>query len=157
MNLLNVKKNLLIVPLVLKEFQSLIIFELKLFMFFMKVGRNIETKRNFDDFKNCLEMVLLEVYLSCSWGCWLSHEKDVKQIWEWSLQFTFNTEKLWNEYFYFWCVEIVVLNFFLVILLQVWKKSVSAFCADNDSSLWPMIVPGYLILTFDRIFTPGPL
>ena len=51
MNLLNVKKNLLIVPLVLKEFQSLIIFELKLFMFFMKVGRNIETKRNFDDFK----------------------------------------------------------------------------------------------------------
>ena len=51
MNLLNVKKNLLIVPLVLKEFQSLIIFELKLFMFFMKVRRNIETKRNFDDFK----------------------------------------------------------------------------------------------------------
>ena len=51
MNLLNVKKNLLIVPLVLKEFQSLKIFELKLFMFFMKVGRNIETKRNFDDFK----------------------------------------------------------------------------------------------------------
>ena len=35
----------------MKEFQSLMIFELKLFMFFMKVGRNIKTKRNFDDFK----------------------------------------------------------------------------------------------------------
>ena len=36
------------------------------------------------------------------------------------------------------------------------KTLMSALCAKNNSSLWPKIVPGYFILTFGRIFTPGP-